>query len=103
MNIFDSTQDLRVVVRTPEGPVLDTRVAELWGRDQLGELRLDVNSDPMLAALVPSELVLHKRDGSTIVVRVSWGSLTAVADQVRIVVRSASRPDSRPRPLLMAV
>ena len=89
MEIFNSREDLRVVIRTPGAAVIDTRVTELEVEDALGRFSIVAGGDPALAALVPSELVLRKRDGGEIRVEVSWGSLTAVGHQARIVVESA--------------
>ncbi|RLB63832.1 MAG: hypothetical protein DRI90_05970 [Deltaproteobacteria bacterium] len=89
MEIFNSAEDLRVVIRTPSAELIDTRAIQLEGEDTLGRFTLRGKGDPVLAALVPSELRLLKRDGSEIHVTVSWGSLIAVGQQVRIVVNDA--------------
>ncbi len=89
MDIFDSTKDLRVVLRTPSSLLLDTRASSVEAEDHLGRFELRVDSDPALAALVPSTLCIRKRDGSELLVEVSWGSLAKAGDQVRLVVREA--------------
>lgn len=89
MEIFDSTQDLRVVIRTPTSAVLDIHVTSIEVQDHLGRFEVKVGGDPVLTALVPSDLVLHKRDGGEVHVTVGWGSLTAVGAQARIVVNGA--------------
>ena len=54
-----------------------------------------------MVALVPSEILIHKRDGSQLRARVSWGSMTAVGNQVRIVAKDAKL--SYVEPMRMAV
>jgi len=89
MEIFDSTADLRVVIRTPSTPLIDTRATQLEVEDNLGPLTIRTEDTPVIAAVAPCELRLLKRDGSEIRVTVSWGSLIAVDQQVRIVVNDA--------------
>lgn len=89
MEIFNSAEDLRVVIRTPTAELIDTRATQLEAEDTLGCFTLRANGSPVLAALVPGELRLLRRDGSEIRVTVSWGSLIAVGHQVRIVVNDA--------------
>jgi F0F1-type ATP synthase epsilon subunit len=89
MEIFNSREDLRVVIRTPTASVIDTHVTALEVEDALGRFTVVADGEPALAALVPTELVLRKRDGGEIRVEVGWGSLTAVGHQARIVVDSA--------------
>ncbi len=101
MEIFDSTQDLRLVLRTPSRTLLDTRVCWLQVEDHLGRFDLSVNSDPALAALVPSTLCMGKRDGSELLVEISWGTLAKAGDQVRVVVRDARI--TRIEPMRLAV
>jgi F0F1-type ATP synthase epsilon subunit len=82
-----SPPSIHVVVQTPYAVLLDTVASELELEDQLG--RFTVRSgDAALAAIVPSEIVVRRHDGSEAHIDVSWGSLTAVGSQVRIVVRS---------------
>ncbi|MBW2456096.1 MAG: hypothetical protein JRI68_16375 [Deltaproteobacteria bacterium] len=89
MEIFDSSEDLRVVIRTPSAPLIDTRATQLEVQDNLGPLTIRIKDSPVLTAVVPGELRLYKRDGSEIRVAVSWGTLVAVGQQVRIVVNDA--------------
>jgi hypothetical protein len=89
MEIFDSMKDVRVVIRTPWAHVLDTRAIELEVADTHGAHMLRADREPQLLALVPGEIVLRRRDGTEIHVTVSWGSLTAMGRQIRIVVERA--------------
>jgi F0F1-type ATP synthase epsilon subunit len=84
-----STNDLRVVIRTPSSLLLDTTASELEVEDQLGRFTVVAGGDPALAALVPSELTVRHADGSELRVQISWGSLTAVGNQARLIVESA--------------
>lgn len=81
--------DLRVVIRTLSHEVLDTHAAELEVEDNLGRFTVTADGDPALAALVPSEIALRRRDGGEIRVRVGWGTLTAAGGQARLVVHDA--------------
>lgn len=85
----NSAQDLRVVIRTLSDEVLDTHAGELEVEDNLGRFTVTADGDPALAALVPSEIVLRKRDGAEVRIRVGWGTLTAAAGQARLVVHDA--------------
>lgn len=95
MMIFDSAHDLHVVIRTAHTVLLDTIATELELEDQLGRFTLR-SGEPSLAALIPSEVVVRRRDGSEARVDVTWGSLTAVGSQVRIVVRSGDVRETEP-------
>jgi F0F1-type ATP synthase epsilon subunit len=81
--------DLRVVIRTLSEHLLDTYASELEVEDNLGRFTVTADGDPALAALVPSEITLRKRDGGEIRVRVGWGTLTAAGGQARLVVHDA--------------
>jgi F0F1-type ATP synthase epsilon subunit len=87
MMIFDSAQDIHVVIKTPNALLLDTVACAVDLEDQLGRFTIE-GGDAALAALVPSEIVVRRRDGSEARIDITWGSLTAVGNQVRIVVRS---------------
>jgi F0F1-type ATP synthase epsilon subunit len=89
MEIFDSGKDLRVVVRTPAGGVVDMRVTQLEVEDQLGRFVIKADGEPALAALVPANLVLRKRDGSETHIAAGFGTLIAVGHEARIVVHEA--------------
>jgi F0F1-type ATP synthase epsilon subunit len=89
MDIFNSAQDLRVVVRTPTKSVLDTSATDIEVEDTLGRFVITAQAEPALTALVPSEVVVRKRDGSEIHLSISWGSLVFVGNQVRIVAEQA--------------
>lgn len=99
MDIFNSKEDLRVVVRTPSAAIVDMRVVELEAEGRNGRITVRANCEPTMAGLVHGELRLRKRDGSEIVVRVDWGSLVAIGHQARIVVESASLRYLEPLPL----
>ena len=86
---IDSAQDIHVVIQTPQTLLLETIARELEVEDQLGRFILH-SGDAALAALVPSRIVVRRGDGSEAHVDVTWGSLTAVGSQVRIVVRSGA-------------
>jgi F0F1-type ATP synthase epsilon subunit len=86
MMIFDSAQDLHVVIKTPHAMLLDTVACSVELEDQLGRFSIE-GGDAALAALVPSEIVVRRRDGSEARLQITWGSLTAVGSQVRIVVQ----------------
>ncbi len=96
MMIFDSAQDIHVVIQTPHQVLLETVACELDVEDQLGRFTIR-EGDAALAALVPSEVIVHRRDGSQARVTVTWGSLTAVGNQVRIVVRSGEVHETKVR------
>jgi hypothetical protein len=84
----DDMNDLRVVIRTPNSLLLDAIASELEVEDQLGRFTVVAGGEPALAALVPSTLVVRKADGSEIRVQITWGSLTAVGNQARMIVES---------------
>src|SRR5262245_16477099 len=86
MMIFDSAHDIRVVIRTPWELLLDTVAMEVEVEDTQGRFTLRAG-DAELAALVPSSVIVRRRDGSEIHVDVTWGSLTAVGNEARLVVR----------------
>ena len=86
MEIFNSRKDLRVVVRTAWATIIDTPASEIEVEDAIGRFTLRADGDAALAALVPSMIVVRKRDGSEVHLDAGWGSLTAAAGQVRIVV-----------------
>ncbi len=89
MEIYNSAEDLRVVIVTPSAPLIDTRATQLEVQDNLGLLTVHPRQSPVLTAVAPGELRLYKRDGSEIRVAVSWGTLTVLGQQVRIVVNDA--------------
>jgi len=89
MNIYDSTKDIRIVIRTHEETVVDTFVSSVEVEDTMG--RFIVTADePTLAAITPCNLVLRRRDGSEVIVSVGWGTLTAIGSEARIVVDRAA-------------
>jgi F0F1-type ATP synthase epsilon subunit len=90
MEIYNSAKDLRVVICTPDRRVLDVPAIELEVEDAVGRFTLTANGDPALAAVVPSTMILRKRDGSELHIEVTWGSLTAASGQVRVVVNDCS-------------
>jgi len=90
MEIFNSAEDLRVLLATTTERVLDVRVTELELLDQQPGAPLRVGEAPLLTAVVPGRLLLRKRDGAEICVRLGWGSLTMVGQQVRVVVSRAA-------------
>ena len=90
MDIFNSREDLRVVVRTPSAAIVDTHVTELEAEGRNGKFVVRSGAEPTMAGLASGEVVLRKRDGGEIRVRVDWGSLVAVGHQVRVVVENAS-------------
>jgi F0F1-type ATP synthase epsilon subunit len=90
MEIFNSAHDLRVVVVTPSSQIIDTHVEQLEVEDQFGRFIVTAADGPTMAGLVPSRMVLRRRDGSEIHVKLSYGSLTAVGRQARVVLRDAS-------------
>ncbi len=89
MDIFNSAHDYRVVVRTPTRAVLDTSATEIEVEDTLGRFTISSKDEPVLAALVPCQVVVRKRDGSEIHLTISWGTLVVAGNQVRIVARNA--------------
>ncbi len=99
--IFHSNKDVRVVLRTSNRILVDCHAVHLEVEDARGRFGIDSRTDPTMVALVPSELVVHKRDGSQLRVQVSWGSLTSVGNQVRIVARKArvEYVDAMPMPI----
>lgn len=97
--IFDSNKDVRVQIRTTHRVVLDCRAEQLEVEDSRGRFTLDANSPATMVAVVPSDIFIHKRDGSCTRVNVSWGSLTAVGNQIRIVARNAKVSHVEPLPM----
>ncbi len=89
MEIFDSHKDLRVVIRTPEAAILDTRAREVEVEDVVGRFTLRADEEDALSALIPGEIVIRKRDGSELHLDVGYGSLTKLGSQARIVVKHA--------------
>jgi F0F1-type ATP synthase epsilon subunit len=90
MTIYDSAKDMRVVLRTTDGQLLETVASKIRAPGRHGELLLTRGSSPQMVALVPGELVLNKRHGDTQRILVDWGSLTAMGNEVRITVRHAA-------------
>jgi len=99
MDIFNSKEDLRVVVRTPSAAIVDTHVTELEAEGWNGNFVVRSGAEPTMAGLASGEMVLRKRDGSEIRVRIDWGSLVAVGHQVRVVVENASVRYLEPLPI----
>jgi F0F1-type ATP synthase epsilon subunit len=93
--IYDSTKDIHVIVQTPHAVLLDCVASELDVEDQLGRFTVR-HGEPALAALVPSEIVIRRRDGGELRIDATWGSLTAVGKQVRIVIRSGEVREIEP-------
>jgi F0F1-type ATP synthase epsilon subunit len=89
MEIFNSKRDLRVLVVTPSEQIIDTHVEQLEVEDQFGRFIVTSGAEPLMAGLVPGHMVLSRRDGSQIHIKLSYGSLTAVGGQARVVVRDA--------------
>jgi len=99
MEIYDSTKDVRVVLRTPTHTLIDTHVVMLEIADEAGHFAIDGGQASMLRSLLPGELRLVKRDGSEVRVVVSWGSLTKLGNQIRIVARHATMYVLEPLPI----
>ena len=99
--IFDSKHDVRVVLRTTNKILSDSYATSIEVEDARGRFTVDATTKPTMVALVPSEILIHKRDGSQLRARVSWGSMTAVGNQVRIVAENAKL--SYVEPMRMAV
>jgi len=88
MNIYDSTKDIRIVIRTADELVVDTFASTIEVEDAMGRFSVTVD-EAALAAITPSVVVLRRRDGSEVLVDVGWGTLTAVGSEARIVVDRA--------------
>ena len=99
--IFDSKHDVRVVLRTTNKILSDSYATSVEVEDARGRFTVDATTKPTMVALVPSDILIHKRDGSQLRARVSWGSMTAVGNQVRIVAKNAKL--SYVEPMRMAV
>lgn len=93
MTIYDSAKDMRVVLRTTDGQLLETVASQVRAPSRQGELVLQRGGSPQLVALVPGEVVLCRRGGGCSYITVDWGSLTAMGNEVRITVRSAEMKD----------
>jgi F0F1-type ATP synthase epsilon subunit len=89
MQIYNSKEDLRVVVRTPSAAVIDCAVTELEVEGPGGPLLIVAGAEPTLLGLAGTDLRLRKRDGTVIGVSVDWGSLVAVGRQARVVAHNA--------------
>ena len=98
-HIFDSYRDVRVVIRTTNRVLVDCRAAKLEVEDARGRFTLDAASPATMVAVVPSDILVHKRDGSCLRIHVSWGSLTAVGSQIRIIARDAHVVAGDPLPI----
>ncbi len=85
MMIYDSTKDIHVVIRTLHRTLIDTVACEVEVEDHWGRFTLR-GGDAALAALVPSTIVVRRRDGSEAHLAVTWGSVTAAGNQVRVLV-----------------
>ena len=90
MTIYDSAKDMRVVLRTTDGQLLETVASKVCAPSRDGELVLSRGGCPQLVALVPGEVVLYSRGGARTRLLIDWGSLTAMGNEVRITVRSAA-------------
>lgn len=90
MEIFNSAHDLRVVIRKLDEEIVDTRATSIEVEDALGRFTVTADGAPALASLVPSTIVVRKRDGSEVHVEGSYGTLTAAGGQARIILREAA-------------
>lgn len=90
-----SAQDLHLIVRTPHRLLLDTICTQIEVEDHMGRFMIEPG-EPALAALVPSEIVIKRPGGGEARLAVSWGSLTAVEGQVRIIVENATITETEP-------
>ena len=91
-------EDFHLIVRTPHRLLLDTICSQIEVEDHMGRFDV-VPGEPALAALVPSEIVVRRRDGSEAHLDISWGSLTAVGRQVRIIVENATISETEAMPI----
>jgi F0F1-type ATP synthase epsilon subunit len=83
--------------------VLETLVDILEVEDRAGRFVARADAVPALTALVPSEVVMRKADGSGLYVEVGRGVLTKVGHEARLVVNRADVVAIEATPLAIAV
>lgn len=81
-----------VEVLTPEGEVFSGEVRQVSTRTAVGELGVLANHAPLLAALRPTELRLH-RDSETLRFAQAHGWLQVFGNRARLLVEEAIAPE----------
>lgn len=79
---------LRLVIRTPGGVVVDTRVDAVTAEDITGRFGLRPGVEPLIAALVPA-MITYRDEAGEHFVAAGRGFLYAERQQVRVAVRTA--------------
>jgi F-type H+-transporting ATPase subunit epsilon len=82
-----------VEVLTPEGEVFSGEVSQVSTRTAVGEIGILANHAPLLAALRPAELRLHKGDAETQRYAQAHGWLQVFGNHARLLVEEAIAPE----------
>jgi len=82
-----------VEVLTPEGEVFSGEVSQVSTRTAVGEIGILANHAPLLAALRPAELRLHKSDTETQRFAQAHGWLQVFGNHARLLIEEAIAPE----------
>ena len=89
----ENEHKLSVQVLTPEGEVFEGEVDQVSTRTAVGEIGILANHVPILAALEPTELRLHKSDSDVERYAQAHGWLQVFANHALLLVEEAIPPD----------
>ncbi|MEX2447573.1 MAG: ATP synthase F1 subunit epsilon [Solirubrobacterales bacterium] len=82
-----------VEVLTPEGEVFSGEVRQVSTRTAVGEIGILANHAPLLAALRPAELRLHRDGDETVRYAQAHGWLQVFGNHARLLVEEALSPE----------
>src|SRR3712207_48190 len=82
-----------VEVLTPEGEVFNGEVVQVSTRTVVGEVGVLANHAPMLAALKPTELRLHKSESDIESYAQAHGVMQVFANHAQLLIEEAISPD----------
>lgn len=82
-----------VEVLTPEGEVFSGEVVQVSTRTEVGEVGILANHAPLLAALKPTELRLHKSESDIERYAQAHGWLQVFGNRALVLVEEADPPD----------
>jgi len=82
-----------VEVLTPEGEVFSGEVVQVSTRTMVGEIGIQANHAPVLAALKPTELRLHVSESDVESWAQAHGMMQVFGNRAQLLVEEAIRPD----------
>lgn len=82
-----------VEILTPEGEVFSGEVSQVSTRTAVGEIGILANHAPLLAALRPTELRLHRTDADMVRYAQAHGWLQVFGNHARLLVEEAIAPE----------